>query len=91
MNEDHSVSDNHYNIVVMPNLFNNKERQIKLGSQLALVTLHGWFPISIEQDKVELVTPNTIFSVLLLVGRFMTWSVICKLYSYRKTNNNSPN
>ena len=31
-----------------------------LGLQLVLVTLHGRFTISIEQDKVELVTLITI-------------------------------
>jgi hypothetical protein len=35
-----------------------------LELHLVLMTLHKQFTISIEQDKVELVTLNTIFSVV---------------------------
>ena len=34
------------------------------GSHLVLVTIHGRFNISIEQDKIELVTLDTIFGVV---------------------------
>ena len=34
-----------------------------LSLHLVLVTLHGWFTISIEQDEIESVTLNTLLHV----------------------------
>ena len=35
-----------------------------LGLHLVLVTPHTWLTIHIEQDKIELLTLNTIFNVV---------------------------
>ena len=47
----------------MPKIL-DKERKIISGElHLVLLTLHVQFSFSIEQDKMDLVTPNTIISV----------------------------
>ena len=38
-----------------------------LGLHLVLVTLHGWFTISIEKDKQKSVTLNKLLSVVFCV------------------------
>ena len=38
--------------------------KMMLGLHLVLLTLHGWLTMIFEQDKEELVTPNTTFSVV---------------------------
>ena len=42
-----------------------------VGSHLVLVTRHGQFTITIEQDKIELVTLNTIFTVVSFFNFFL--------------------
>ena len=46
---------------IMPNLLFSKGWQTIVGLYLTLMTQHGWFTISIEQVKIELVTLHKIF------------------------------
>ena len=62
LDENHLVSDSSYNIVIYNAQFSflQKRWQIILGLYLVLVKLNGQFTISIEQDKLKLVTLNMV-------------------------------
>ena len=50
---------------IVPNIY-TKEWQTMLRLHLVLVTLHMWLTISIEQDKIKLVTLNTKLNVVFI-------------------------